>query len=190
MGRSRLGGSGGEIRFVLGDGARSARPEGWRRHSRRLPGRAGRRNRRRRYRTGVRTTDGTGCPTDHRPTGRPTRRGWPANSKPSSPSPVQAMRSRRVQEKCKLPCAAPRTTSPTPCATSKNRRNGQRSGRRAWKPARCAGDRPGRTALPPAPDPVSPEQRMKVLHMLNQGKITVEQAEQLLAALGGKGTST
>ncbi len=43
---------------------------------------------------------------------------------------------------------------------------------------------------PPRPEPVSPEQRMKVLHMLNQGKITVEQAEQLLAALGGKGTST
>ncbi len=31
---------------------------------------------------------------------------------------------------------------------------------------------------------------MKVLHMLNQGKITVEQAESTAAALGGKGTST
>ena len=39
----------------------------------------------------------------------------------------------------------------------------------------------------PRPTPVTPEQRLRVLNMLNEGKITVEQAEQLLAALGGKG---
>lgn len=50
------------------------------------------------------------------------------------------------------------------------------------------------TAWPAAPPPrgprpaaVTPEQRMRVLNMLNDGKITVEQAEQLLAALAGKG---
>lgn len=42
----------------------------------------------------------------------------------------------------------------------------------------------------PRPAPVSQEQRMKVLHMLEQGKITVEQAEQLLSALGGKGAQS
>ncbi len=38
----------------------------------------------------------------------------------------------------------------------------------------------------PRPAPVSPEQRMQVLRMLEEGKISVEQAEQLLAALGDK----
>ena len=57
----------------------------------------------------------------------------------------------------------------------------QMRGRPAW---------PEPPPPPPRPAPISPEQRMKILHMLNQGKITVEQAEQLLSALSGKGTST
>lgn len=39
----------------------------------------------------------------------------------------------------------------------------------------------------PATDPVSDEERMSILRMLEQGKINVAQAEKLLAALEGKG---
>jgi hypothetical protein len=38
----------------------------------------------------------------------------------------------------------------------------------------------------PADEPVSDEERMLILHMLEQGKISPEEAEQLLAALEGK----
>jgi hypothetical protein len=44
------------------------------------------------------------------------------------------------------------------------------------------------TPPPPPGEPVSDEERMTILRMLEQKKITVEQAEQLLAALAGKGT--
>jgi hypothetical protein len=39
--------------------------------------------------------------------------------------------------------------------------------------------------MPPA-EPVSDEERMLILRMLEQGKISVADAEQLLAALEGK----
>nr|MBI2904428.1 hypothetical protein [Chloroflexota bacterium] len=39
----------------------------------------------------------------------------------------------------------------------------------------------------PATDPVSDEERMSILRMLEQGKINVAQAEKLLAALEGRG---
>lgn len=45
--------------------------------------------------------------------------------------------------------------------------------------------RPAQPSTPPAP-PVSDEERLAVLKMLEQGKITVEQAEKLLAALEGE----
>jgi hypothetical protein len=45
-----------------------------------------------------------------------------------------------------------------------------------------------RPPTPPEPprEPVSDEERLAILRMLEQKKITVEQAEQLLAALTGK----
>jgi hypothetical protein len=47
--------------------------------------------------------------------------------------------------------------------------------------------RPDRPFTPPPPsDPVSDEERLTILRMLEQKKITVEQAEKLLAALSGK----
>jgi DUF4097 and DUF4098 domain-containing protein YvlB len=49
-----------------------------------------------------------------------------------------------------------------------------------WRP-----DRPFTPAEPPS-DPVSDEERLTILRMLEQKKITVEQAENLLAALSGK----
>ncbi len=39
---------------------------------------------------------------------------------------------------------------------------------------------------PPAPEPVSDEERLTVLRMLEEGKISVEEAERLLAALEGQ----
>ena len=50
------------------------------------------------------------------------------------------------------------------------------------------GWRPDRPPAPPEPprDPVSNEERMTILRMLAQKKITAEQADQLLAALSGK----
>ncbi len=51
-------------------------------------------------------------------------------------------------------------------------------------------DRPARPprppAPPPAPDAVSDEERMSILRMLEQGKISVAEAEKLLSALEGK----
>ncbi len=43
------------------------------------------------------------------------------------------------------------------------------------------------TPPPPPGDPVSEEERLTILRMLEQKKITMEQAEQLLSALEGKG---
>jgi hypothetical protein len=47
---------------------------------------------------------------------------------------------------------------------------------------------PPQPPVPPAPpkrNPVSDEERMLILRMVEQGKISVEQAEKLLAALNG-----
>ncbi len=39
--------------------------------------------------------------------------------------------------------------------------------------------------VPPRRNPVSDEERMMILRMVEQGKISVEQAEKLLAAMNG-----
>jgi hypothetical protein len=39
----------------------------------------------------------------------------------------------------------------------------------------------------PKPNPASAEERLMVLRMVEEGKISVEQAEKLLAAMGEKG---
>jgi hypothetical protein len=48
--------------------------------------------------------------------------------------------------------------------------------------------RPSRAPVPPAPvsEPVSEQERLVILHMLEQNKISLDQAEKLLAALEGK----
>jgi hypothetical protein len=46
---------------------------------------------------------------------------------------------------------------------------------------------PVRPARPPQPAPVTDQERMLILRMLEEGKINVEQAEKLLAALQGQG---
>ncbi len=61
-----------------------------------------------------------------------------------------------------------------------------RSAERRAAPMSPQPPRPPRPAKPTAP-PVSGEERMAVLRMVDEGKITVEQAEELLAALRGKG---
>ena len=50
--------------------------------------------------------------------------------------------------------------------------------------------RPVTPSAPPAAPQVSGEERMMILKMLSEGQITVEQAEQLLAALGEKTTTS
>ncbi len=75
-------------------------------------------------------------------------------------------------------------------------RRAQEQARRAERRAQFMGRRftpeaawrPDRPSTPPAPpnDPVSDEERLTILRMLEQKKITVEQAEKLLAALSGK----
>jgi hypothetical protein len=62
--------------------------------------------------------------------------------------------------------------------------------RAARKERQSRGER-GYTIMPPPPskpvDPVSEEERMMILQMLQDKKISVEQAEKLLAALEGRG---
>ncbi len=63
--------------------------------------------------------------------------------------------------------------------------------RAARKERRSRGDRRFVVPTPPPPpkpvDPVSEEERMMILQMLQEKKISVEQAEKLLAALDGRG---
>ena len=90
-------------------------------------------------------------------------------------------------------------------ATSRATRNAEEAARRAERHAERQARRWGRTPTPPGPwvdfgakgvptppgmpksDPVSEEERLAILKMLQEKKITAEQAEQLLQALeGGK----
>ena len=71
-----------------------------------------------------------------------------------------------------------------------NRRVHEEHGRRGWPfrgdPTRPpTPPRPFAPATPPA-DPVSDEERMMILHMVEQGKISVADAEKLLSALENK----
>jgi hypothetical protein len=76
-----------------------------------------------------------------------------------------------------------------------NRRVQQEHGRRGW-PFGGDAPRPAQPPRPPAPprpfasapatEPVSDEERMMILHMVEQGKISVADAEKLLAALENK----
>ncbi len=67
----------------------------------------------------------------------------------------------------------------------------RRAERKARAAERAARDRRRRPEPPEGPikprsEPVSDEERMMILQMLEQGKVTPEEAEQLLAALEGK----
>jgi hypothetical protein len=67
----------------------------------------------------------------------------------------------------------------------------RRAERRARAAERAARDRrrrpePPDTVPTPKQEPVSDEERMMILQMLEQGKVTPEEAEQLLAALEGR----
>jgi hypothetical protein len=71
------------------------------------------------------------------------------------------------------------------------RRRAERKARSAERAARDRRRRPEPakwTAPPPKPpaEPVSEEERLMILQLLEQGKVTSEEAEQLLAALEGK----
>jgi hypothetical protein len=67
----------------------------------------------------------------------------------------------------------------------------RRAERKARAAERAARDRrrrpePPERPIKPSSEPVSDEERMMILQMLEQGKVTPEEAEQLLAALEGK----
>ncbi|HEY3342105.1 MAG TPA: hypothetical protein VGK81_08810, partial [Anaerolineae bacterium] len=64
-------------------------------------------------------------------------------------------------------------------------RRAQFMGRRFTPEATWRPDRPFTPPEPPS-DPVSDEERLTILRMVEQKKLTVEQAEKLLAALSGK----
>jgi hypothetical protein len=70
------------------------------------------------------------------------------------------------------------------------RRRAEMKARAAERAARDRRKRAAPPAWPPTPkqpvEPVSEEERLMILQMLEQGKITTEEAEQLLAALEGK----
>lgn len=86
-------------------------------------------------------------------------------------------RIRRAQEKMKRKLEAAR-------------RRAEMKARAAERAARDRRKRAGPVAWSPVPkvpvEPVSEEERLMILQMLEQGKITTEEAEQLLAALEGK----
>jgi hypothetical protein len=58
-----------------------------------------------------------------------------------------------------------------------------------WRPAGHAGHCPPAPPAPPAPpdEVVSEEERMMILRMLEQKKISLDEADKLLSALEGKG---
>jgi hypothetical protein len=66
-------------------------------------------------------------------------------------------------------------------------RNAERAKRRAERAAGSWGFSMGRPPVPPAPpsEPVSDQERLLILKMVEEGKISVDQAAQLLSALEG-----
>jgi hypothetical protein len=88
-------------------------------------------------------------------------------------------RMRRAQEKLerKLEAARRRTELKAQAAARRSQSRSKRSWNFEWP------------SPPPAPakEPISDEERLMILRMLEQKKITLEEAEQLLAALEGRG---
>jgi hypothetical protein len=64
------------------------------------------------------------------------------------------------------------------------RRRAERSRGRTWRPARPMAPKPPKPPIPePAGEPVSDQERLTILNMVAEGKITIEEAETLLEAL-------
>ena len=87
---------------------------------------------------------------------------------------------RRAQEKLERKLEAARRRSEMK-AQAADRRSQARTGRRSW-----GTDWPSPPPPTSAKEPVSDEERLAILRMLEQKKITIEEAEQLLAALEGR----
>jgi hypothetical protein len=87
-------------------------------------------------------------------------------------------RMRRTQEKLERKLEAARRRSEMKAQAAERR--AQFHGRRSWNVEW--------PTTPPAPpkEPVSDEERLMILRMLEQKKITLEEAEELLSALEGK----
>jgi hypothetical protein len=71
-------------------------------------------------------------------------------------------------------------------AAERAARSADRAKRRAERAAGSWGFAPGRPPVPPTPsEPVTDQERLLILKMVEEGKITADQAAQLLAALEG-----
>jgi len=90
---------------------------------------------------------------------------------------------RRTQEKLerKLEAARRKNELKAQAADRRSQSRGRRGWSFEWPPA------PPSPPTPPAGDPVSEEERLMILRMLEEKKISLEEAEALLSALEGKG---
>lgn len=91
---------------------------------------------------------------------------------------------RRAQEKLERKLEAARRREELHAQAAERR--AQSRGRKSWSFEWPAAPTPPRPPAPPEPAQVSDEERLMILRMLEQKKITLEEAEQLLAALEGK----
>jgi hypothetical protein len=91
---------------------------------------------------------------------------------------------RRAQEKLERKLEAARRREEMHAQAAERR--AQSRGRKSWSFEWPSAPTPPRPPAPPEPAQVSDEERLMILRMLEQKKITLEEAEQLLAALEGK----
>jgi hypothetical protein len=118
------------------------------------------------------------------------RYGWPGHFDPSRSAAWSEMVGRRAQEAARR--AEMRAQSAVRRAEEHARRMEGRTRRRveqefgkSWNPFDSA-PRPPVPPTPPTPNPVTEQERLMILQMLQENKITVEQAEALLRALEGR----
>jgi hypothetical protein len=111
------------------------------------------------------------------------RYGWPGHFDPERSADWADMISRRAQEAARR--AEQRAQSAVRRVEEHTRRTVDREVRRAGYGPGAGFDIP-QPPVPPKASPVTEKERMLVLNMLQENKITVEQAESLLRALEGR----
>jgi hypothetical protein len=110
--------------------------------------------------------------------------GWSVGFGVDRSSAWADMVSRRAQEAARR--AEQRVQAASRRTEDQIRQAAEREMRRAERFGGFTGPIPPVPPMPARPAPVSEKERLMVLQMLQEGKITVEQAEQLLAALEGR----
>lgn len=112
------------------------------------------------------------------------RYGWPGHFDPERSAAWADMISRRAQEAARR--VEQRAQTVARRMEEQTRRNVEREMRGRGRPS--FGFEPPQPPPAPRPSPVTEQERMMVLQMLQDNKITVEQAETLLRALEGRYT--